>query len=53
MLENKTEEPLISIIIPAYNYGRYLSETFEGLLALDYTNWECIIISSFGSFKRI
>lgn len=38
-------KPLVSIITPCYNYGRFLSETLECLLAQSYTNWECIIIN--------
>lgn len=38
-------KPLVSIITPCFNYGRYLSETLECLLAQSYINWECIIIN--------
>ncbi len=37
--------PLVSIITPCFNYGRYLSETLECLLAQSYIDWECIIIN--------
>jgi glycosyltransferase involved in cell wall biosynthesis len=37
--------PLISTIIPAYNYGRYLPETLDCLVAQTYKNWECIIVN--------
>jgi len=37
--------PLVSIIIPCYNYAHYLSETLNNVLAQQYKNWECIIIN--------
>lgn len=35
---------LVSVIMPCYNYGRFLSEALESLLAQTYPYWECIII---------
>ena len=37
--------PLVSIITPCYNYGRFLSETLQCVIAQTYQNWECIIIN--------
>jgi glycosyltransferase involved in cell wall biosynthesis len=37
--------PLVSIIIPCYNQGRYLSESLESVFLQSYKNWECIIIN--------
>lgn len=37
--------PLVSIITPCYNYGIFLPETLDSLIAQSYTNWECIIIN--------
>lgn len=36
--------PLISVIVPCYNYGHYLSDTLHSILGQTVTNWECIII---------
>lgn len=35
---------LISIIIPCYNYGRFLSEAVNSVLRQTYLHWECCII---------
>lgn len=34
----------VSIIIPCYNYGRYLDECFSNLQAQSYPDWEAIVI---------
>lgn len=36
--------PVISVIIPAYNYGRYLSEAIESVFAQTFTDFELIIV---------
>lgn len=36
--------PLISIIIPAYNRADLIEETLESILCQTYTNWECILV---------
>src|SRR5262249_32273429 len=36
--------PLVSIIIPSYNYGRFLDETLNCLLDQKLSNWECLVI---------
>ena len=38
------QSPLVSIIIPSYNYGSFISQTLDNLLAQSYQNWEAIII---------
>lgn len=35
---------LVSIVMPSYNTGRFISETIESVLAQSYTNWELIIV---------
>src|SRR5215217_7258738 len=37
-------EPLVSVIVPTYNYGRFISETIECLRAQTYAEWECMIV---------
>lgn len=36
--------PLVSIIIPTFNYGHFIIETLQSVSAQSYQNWECIII---------
>ena len=36
--------PLVSVIVPCFNYGHLLSETLESLLSQTYSSWECIIV---------
>ena len=43
--------PLVSIIVPCYNYGHLLSETLSSIEAQSYSNWECIIVDN-GSTDR-
>ena len=39
-----SNKPLVSVIVPTYNYGRLIGETLECLRAQTYENWECVII---------
>ncbi len=38
------EQPLISVIIPCYNYASFLTDALNSVLAQTYSNWECIVI---------
>jgi glycosyltransferase involved in cell wall biosynthesis len=37
--------PIISIIIPVYNAGEYLSQCIESVLNQTFTNWELILVN--------
>lgn len=39
-----TSGPLVSVIMPTYNYGRMIGEALESLQSQTYVNWECIVI---------
>lgn len=39
-------DPLVSVIVPCYNYGAFLPECLESVKAQTYSNWECIIIDN-------
>ena len=34
----------VSIVMPSYNTGRFISETIESILAQSYSDWELIIV---------
>lgn len=36
--------PLVSIIIPTYNYGRFIAQTLNSVLEQTFRDWECLII---------
>ena len=38
-------EPVISVIIPCYNHGKYLPEAVQSVLHQTFTGWELIIIN--------
>lgn len=37
--------PPVSVIIPCYNHGRYLSEALQSLINQQYRRWEAIVIN--------
>ena len=37
-------EPLVSVIVPTYNYGRYIGDALESLRAQTHSNWECFVV---------
>ena len=44
MKNMKAEQPLVSIIITNWNYGRYIKKAIDSVLKQDYKNWELIIV---------
>lgn len=45
MMEDKAA-PLVSVIVPCYNYGAFLGEALDSVLAQTFTDWECIIVDN-------
>ena len=35
---------LVSVLIPTFNYGRFIAETLESVRAQTYGEWECLVI---------
>jgi glycosyltransferase involved in cell wall biosynthesis len=40
----KAQQPLVSIISPAYNHEKFIEDCIESVLAQTYVNWEMVII---------
>jgi glycosyltransferase involved in cell wall biosynthesis len=36
--------PLVSVIIPTYNYGQYIGQALESIQSQTYRKWECVVI---------
>lgn len=41
---NTGTSPHISVIIPAYNYAKFLPETIGSVIAQTYPDWQCLVI---------
>ena len=42
---NKSAHPLVSVLIPCYNAGRWIGETLESVLAQTWANMEIIVVN--------
>jgi glycosyltransferase involved in cell wall biosynthesis len=40
----KPSQALVSIVVPAYNYGHLIGQTLESLAAQTYAAWECVVV---------
>lgn len=43
---NDQVTPLVSVVIPSYNHGRYLGRTLQSVIDQTYKNWEVIVIDN-------
>jgi glycosyltransferase involved in cell wall biosynthesis len=39
-----TDQPLISVIIPCYNYGAYIRDAIDSVRGQTYQNWEMLLV---------
>src|SRR5437870_12319582 len=37
-------QPLVSIIVPSYNYAHFIGEALQSIQSQTYSNWECIVV---------
>jgi glycosyltransferase involved in cell wall biosynthesis len=40
------DKPLVSVIIPAYNYAHLIGETLQSIIYQSYPKWECIVVDN-------
>lgn len=40
----KATRPVVTVIIPCYNYGHLIDQTLESIQAQTYLNWECLVV---------
>lgn len=38
--------PLVSIIVPTFNYAHFIGETLTSIQKQEYLNWECIVVDN-------
>lgn len=42
---NKNKKPLVSVIVPCFNQGKFILETLESVSKQTFTNFECIVVN--------
>ena len=43
-MSSNSSQPLVSVVVPAYNYGHLIRETLDSLAAQTYARWECVVV---------
>jgi glycosyltransferase involved in cell wall biosynthesis len=44
-MSTQTEsQPLVSVIVPTYNYGHFIGDALQSVRNQTHTNWECIVV---------
>lgn len=44
MRSDVTALPLVTVIVPAFNYARFISQTLDSVRGQTYQNWECVVV---------
>lgn len=44
MPEVSESQPLVSIVIPTYNYAHFIAESLQSIQSQTHSNWECIVV---------
>ena len=47
MKSTNSERPLVSVIMPTYNHGKFIGKAIESVLNQTYKNLELIIIDNY------
>ncbi|QKY70436.1 glycosyltransferase family 2 protein [Lentibacillus sp. CBA3610] len=50
---NQEQNPLISVITPAYNAEEFIMETMDSVIAQTYSNWEMMIVDDCSSDRTV
>lgn len=45
----KKKNPLVSIVVPSYNHGKFIHRALNSLLDQTYDNWEALIVDSYST----
>lgn len=53
MTNSRQENPLVSVLMTAYNREKYIAEAIESVIASTYQNWELIIVDDCSSDKTV
>lgn len=43
-MKHKDKTPIVSVLLPVYNAGKYLQETVESIISQTYTAFELLIL---------
>ncbi len=52
-MHSVVSDPLVSVLVPCFNYARYVGETLRSVLAQDYTNFELIVVDDGSSDESV